>query len=108
MDNQIDTKINPENVRDDGKTQCSNCKCWRTPSEFIGKSGKTVKTCQKCRDKDDKKKMTDAVKEKRYARNNENKYYIKSREKKRAENEEEYLAHNAKLAREWRQRQKEN
>jgi hypothetical protein len=107
MDNQIDAKINNASIRDDGKIKCTNCKCWRTPPEFIGKSGKTVKTCQKCRDNDDKKKMTDASKEKRRIRDNENKYYIKYRDKKRAENEEEYLAHNAKLAKEYRQRRKQ-
>lgn len=92
----------------DGKQKCSNCKCWRQLEDFIGKSGDTVKRCLKCREKDAKQKKRPDVIEKRNKLQREKKYYEKYRENKRNENEEEYLKHNAKIAKEWRENNKEH
>lgn len=88
--------------------KCSNCKVSRTPENFIGKTGKTVKTCLKCREKDDRQKKRPDVIEKRNARGREKQYYKAYREKKREENEEEYLKHNAEIAKNWRNANKEH
>jgi hypothetical protein len=73
------------------KSQCTNCKVSREQKDFIGKSGGIVKRCLKCREKDAKQKKRPDVIEKRNKRQNEKKYYITHREKKRVENEEDYL-----------------
>jgi exonuclease VII large subunit len=90
------------------KSQCTNCKCYRIGSDFIGKSGNIVKRCLKCREKDAKQKKRPDIIEKRNKRQNEKKYYIKYREKKRAENEEDYLKHNAENMKKWCQNNKEH
>lgn len=90
------------------KIKCTNCKCYRISSDFIGKSGNVVKRCLKCRDKDAKQKKRPDIIEKRNKRQNEKKYYIKHREKKRQENEEDYLEHNAEVAKIWRSQNKEH
>jgi hypothetical protein len=82
--------------------KCTACKVSRDLGCFIGKNGKPVKTCNKCREKDDKQKQRPDVIEKKNQRNNERQYYKDYREKKRNENEEEYLRHNAEVARAWR------
>lgn len=91
-----------------GKQQCTNCKCWRIPDNYIGKSGSAVKRCLKCREKDDRQKKKPNVIEKRNERQREKKYYVEYREKKRQENEEEYLQHNADIAKNWRDNNKEH
>lgn len=88
--------------------KCTNCKVPRTSENFIGKKGGPVKTCLKCREKDDKSKKRPEVIENRNARGREKQYYKTYREKKRNENEEEYLAHNAKLMRNWSKNNKEH
>jgi hypothetical protein len=90
------------------KQKCTNCKCYRIESEFIGKSGGVVKRCFKCREKDTKQKKRPDIIEKRNKRQNEKKYYIKYREKKRAENEEDYLKHNSENMKKWCQNNKEH
>jgi hypothetical protein len=90
------------------KIKCSNCKCNRIQSDFIGKLGNTVKRCLKCREKDGKRKALPENKNKTNKRQNDKKYYIKHREKKREENEEEYLKHNAEIAKNWRSQNKEH
>lgn len=90
------------------KQKCTNCKCYRIEADFIGKSGGIVKRCLKCREKDAKQKKRPDVIEKRNKRQNEKKYYIKYREKKRAENEEDYLKHNAENMKKWCQNNKEH
>lgn len=88
--------------------KCTNCKVSRERNDFIGKFGNVVKRCLKCREKDSKQKKRPDVIEKRNKRQNEKKYYIKYREKKRAENEEKYLKHNAEVAKIWRDNNKEH
>jgi hypothetical protein len=90
------------------KVKCTNCKCNRIQSDFIGKSGNIVKRCLKCREKDAKQKKRPDVIEKRNKQQNEKKYYIKHREKKREENEEEYLKHNAENMKNWCNKNKEH
>ncbi len=90
------------------KIRCSNCKCWRLPEQFIGKTGLNVKRCTKCREKDQKQKRKPHVIEKRNERQREKKYYIKHRENKRKDNEEAYLKHNAEIAKNWREQNKEH
>ena len=89
------------------KVQCSNCKCWRIPGDYIGKTGRIVKTCVKCRDKDARTKKRPEVIEKHNQRQRERNYSAISRAKKRAENEEAYLAHNAEIMRKWVAKNKE-
>jgi hypothetical protein len=97
------------NTMDHGtKRQCTNCMCWREDDSFIGKKGGVVKRCLKCREKDDKQKKKESVRETRNARQREKQYYVAYREKKRAEDEEAFLAHNAEIARNWRQTNKEH
>jgi hypothetical protein len=93
---------------EDKKLQCSNCKCWREFENFIGKNNNLVKRCVKCREKDAKQKQRPEVKEKRNLRQKEKKYYVAHREKKRQENEEEYLAHNADIMKQWRNKNTEH
>lgn len=93
---------------EDDKFQCTNCKCYRIESDFIGKSGNVVKRCLKCREKDAKQKKRPDIIEKRNKRQNEKKYYIKHREKKREENEEKYLKKNAETMKKWCQNNKEH
>ena len=95
-------------INRDQLVKCTNCKVPREQHNFIGKSGNIVKRCLKCREKDEKQKKRPDVIEKRNQRQNEKKYYIKCREKKREENEEEYLKHNAEIAKNWRDNNKEH
>ena len=97
-----------ENARDDDHQQCTNCKCWRIQDDFIGKRGGIVKTCIKCRDKDARQKSKDDVKAKRNERSRKMKYHITWRQKQREQNEEEFLAHNARIAKAWREQNKEH
>jgi hypothetical protein len=92
----------------ENKIRCKNCKCWRTPEDFIGKKGQEVKRCLKCREKDSKQKQKPEVREIRNKRQNEKQYYKIHREKKREENEEAYLKQNAEMAKIWRSKNKEH
>ena len=56
------------NMENEVKQKCTNCKCYRISSEFIGKSGGIVKRCLKCREKDAKQKKRPDVIEKRNKR----------------------------------------
>lgn len=93
---------------EENKQQCTNCKVFRVTTDFIGKSGNPVSRCLKCREKDDKQKQRPDVIEKRKQRQNEKKYYKTYREKKRSENEEEFLKNNSEVAKEWRSKNKEH
>lgn len=75
---------------------------------FIGKKGQQVKTCYKCREKDARHKSKPEVREKRNAFQREKEYYKDWREKKRREDEEAYLAHNATIMRDWRSNNQEH
>ncbi|AGE48616.1 hypothetical protein PBCVAN69C_686L [Paramecium bursaria Chlorella virus AN69C] len=90
------------------KIQCSNCKCWRPGESYIGKKGTIVKRCLKCREKDARQKQRPEVKEKRNERNKERNYSQISREKRRTDNEEEYLATAAKYQQEWSAKNKDH
>ena len=90
------------------KKQCSNCKCWRNPDDYIGKSGSKVKRCIKCREKDARQKQRPEVKEKRNERAKEKKYSQINRAKKREEDAEVYLAVAAKQQKDWRNNNKEH
>lgn len=97
-----------DNVTTRKSVKCTNCKCYRIQSDFIGKSGNVVKRCLKCREKDAKQKKRPDVIEKKNKRQNEKKYYIKYREKKRIINEQDYLKHNAGISKSWRDNNKEH
>lgn len=97
-----------EEIQNSEKIRCSNCKCWRELNSFIGKHEQQVKRCAKCREKDERQKQKPDVREKRNQRQQEKKYYIAYREKKRADNEEAFLQHNAELMKQWRQNNKEH
>jgi hypothetical protein len=90
------------------KIQCTNCKCHRIETDFIGKSGNRVKRCLKCREKDANQKKRPDVMERRNERQREKKYYVEHRKKKREENEEEYLKNNAEIMKIWRQNNKQH
>lgn len=92
----------------DTKKKCSNCKCWRDTSEFIGAKGNEVKRCTKCREKDAKQKQKPDVIEKRKALQKEKKYYQAYRDKKREEDEETYKKHCAEMMKSWRENNKEH
>ena len=89
------------------KVKCTNCKCWRIPDEYIGARGGIVKCCKKCRDKDILQKNKPEQILIRNKRQCEKQYYKAYREKKREENEEEYLKHNAEIQKNWRNNNKE-
>ena len=95
-------------MNDETKKQCSNCKCWRIPDDYIGKKGNTVKQCLKCREKDARQKQRPEVKDKRNERAKEKIYSQTSRAKRREENEEEYLGNEAEKMRMWRMNNKEH
>lgn len=88
--------------------KCTNCKCWRALEDFIGATGLEVKRCLKCREKDNKQKQKPEVREKKNVIQKEKKYYQAYRDKKRTENEDEFLQHNAEIAKNWRNNNKEH
>lgn len=90
------------------KIKCTSCKLFRSSSDFIGKRGNTVNTCIKCREKDDRQKKKPDVKAKRNELQREKQYYKDYRERKRNENEDEYLKHNKEVAKIWRDNNKEH
>lgn len=102
----MDTPSNT--VNKDGKRKCSNCKCWREPTDFIGAKGNEVKRCVKCREKDNKQKKKPEVIEKRKEFSKEKKYYQVYRDKKKAEDEEGYRKHCAEKMKEWRDKNREH
>jgi hypothetical protein len=75
-------------------------------SEFASSKDASVlvKRCAKCRAKDGKQKSKPEVREIRNARGREQKYYEKYREKKRVENEDEFLKHNTDVMKAWREK----
>lgn len=95
-------------MEEEEKNKCTNCKCYRNQSDFIGKKGDIVKRCLKCREKDAKQKKRPDIIEKRNERQRDKKYYVKYRENKRNENEEEYLKHNAENMKKWCQNNKKH
>jgi hypothetical protein len=100
-------EIDVLNKNHDGKTKCNNCACWRIPEDFIGVKGTPVKRCKKCRDKDSKQKKKPETVLVRNERQREKQYYKVHREKKREEDEEAYLLHNAEIQKTWRQNNQE-
>lgn len=94
--------------RVNGESKCPHCNCWRLPEEYIGKRGVIVKHCQKCRDIDARRSKRPDVREVKNARQREKKYYEVHRIKKREENEQDYLNHNAEIAKNWRDNNKEH
>jgi hypothetical protein len=96
-----DSKNNPSSI--DGLKLCSDCNKYSKLIDFISKrNGEPVKTCLGCREKDICRKATVEMKKLTSIRNKEKKYYVKYRETKRQENEEEYLKHNAEIQKKWR------
>ena len=90
------------NETEDATRKCTNCSRGPQPlSEFASARDASVlvKRCAKCRAKDDKRKSKPEVRDKVIARDREKKYYEKYREKKMAENGEEFRRHNAEVAR---------
>lgn len=80
--------------------KCSGCMRVPRPAEhFIGKSGNQVKTCTECRAKDAKQAQKPEVRERKNEFQRGKGYDAKHRAKKREEDEEAYLAHNAELMR---------
>lgn len=92
----------------DDKVRCTNCKCWREKDAYIGKKGGIVKRCLICREKDARQKSKEEVKAKRNIRNKEKQYYNTYRKNQREKDEEGYLAHNAEVAKLWRDKNKEH
>lgn len=92
----------------DGKTKCTNCKCWRNNDSYIGSKGNVVKRCTPCREKDKRQKKRPDVIQKRNERQHEKQYYKAYRNKKRDRDEQAYLAHNAALAKQWRDKNKDH
>ena len=39
-------------VEEKADVKCTSCKCYHYPSDFLNSKGRTLKTCQKCRDYD--------------------------------------------------------
>jgi len=93
---------------DEGKQQCTNCKCWRLLHDFIGSKNIPVKRCSKCREKDARQKQKPHIVQKRNERQRINKYWITYRENKRKEDEIVFLSHNAKIMKEWRDKNKKH
>ncbi len=75
----------------DKELKCRQCRQLLNENLFIDLKGKVLKTCKNCRYKDSIRKN-----------------YTKYRERKRAENKEEFLKHNAEMARIWRSKNKEH
>jgi len=46
-------ELSPEEVtkKEVVHTKCKNCKCWRTPEEYLSDTGRKLKCCFKCREK---------------------------------------------------------
>lgn len=86
--------------------RCTNCKCWRSPADFIGARGSTVKRCTKCREKDIRQKQRPEVREKRNELQRQKRYDVAWRQRKREADKEAYLKHNAAVMRKWVQANK--
>lgn len=83
--------------------KCSNCSRAPQPEDqFVNDRGVRSKTCLKCRSKGKKRTFTDEQKEQRLANGREKKYYQSHRDRKRAADEDAYLAHNASVMRDYR------
>jgi hypothetical protein len=84
--------------------RCSSCSRGPQPlDQFINSGGKELKTCIKCREKDKSRVITE---ERRAAKNklqSEKKYYKEWREKKRAENEQDFKTHNNEVHKKWKE-----
>ena len=88
---------------------CANCKrVNREASDFIGDDGKQKKTCKKCRNKGKRRVRSQEQIDKKNENQREKKYYQRYRDKKRSENEGEYLKNNAENAKKWRDSNKEH
>jgi len=84
--------------------KCSNCSRKPQPDDqFLDAAGRVTKSCLKCRTKGAKRTFTAEQRDRRLAQQRENKYYVTYRDKKRAENEQGFLAHNASVLRAYRQ-----
>lgn len=84
--------------------KCSNCSRKPQPDDqFLDAAGRVTKSCLKCRTKGAKRTFTAEQRDRRLAQQRENKYYVTYRDKKRAENEQGFLAQNASIMREYRQ-----
>lgn len=83
---------------------CTGCARKSLKAEdFIGKDGKVVKTCTHCRAKCARRDAKPERREEKnaYAKATGHMHSKKYREKKREDNEEEYLRHNAEIHRKW-------
>lgn len=96
--------MEPEYVE---KQKCTSCKCWRELQDYVGKRGNPVKQCITCRERDAKQKQKPEIKEKALVRQRDKKYYVEYRNKKREEDEEAYLQHNAEMIKKWRDKKAE-
>jgi len=73
----------------------------------MGARGRVVKQCKKGREKDSKQKKKPDIVAKRNERQREKQYYKEYREKKRGDDEEAYLKHNAEVQKNWRENNQE-
>jgi hypothetical protein len=91
-------------IKDDEKW-CYDCNEVHNKSMFIGSNGKVTKSCKNKLDYEKKrnaKRNTEERKKYKKEMSKKNKYYQTYRDKKRSENEKEFLDHNAEIAKEWR------
>ncbi len=86
------------------KQHCKGCTLHRPIEYFVGKNGKPVKTCLKCREKDAKYSLKPERILSKNIRQKEKQYYKAHREKKKAEDLEGYLKHNAEVHKIWYQK----
>jgi hypothetical protein len=107
-ENQIPANQTAENNTPNELQKCTHCKVSRPIDQFVGKTGTPVKRCLKCRETDERQKKRPDLVEKRNQHQREVKRYVKYRENKRNQNEEEYLKHNAEIATKWRERNQEH
>jgi hypothetical protein len=92
----------------DSGIQCTHCKVYRLEENFIGKTGKNVKQCLGCRERDDKHKKEPAIIAKRNAQQREVRRDIAYREREREKDETAYLEKNAIIHKEWYDKNKKH
>lgn len=83
--------------------KCTRCTRNEQPiTEFINSKGRECNTCSKCRESERQRPISDEKREAKNRLQREKKYYQTWRDKKRAENEEEFKDHKNDVQKEWR------
>lgn len=88
--------------------RCTNCSRGPQPLSVFTKDGRVLNRCLKCREKDSKRSKRPDVREKKYAAHKISKPWVRYRERLREKDERGFLDHNNKVAKQWRDANREH